>query len=176
MYSFQSCSRRGMLHLLTVGCYVLALVLMGISGIDQIAYPLLYQTTAVILLVVGVYFTVRYALRLYRYEIRESGITDAYGIRQYDFVITEMTGKRCRVVTRVALRDIAAVAYIDRKKEKQKATDFKSKGRQVFVYTNSPFLTEGCYLHVPDEDSVLIIPEDKKMMALLIRYGVEQNT
>ena len=103
-----------MLHFLTVSCFALALLLMGISGMENIAYPLLYQTTAVILMVIGVYFVVRYVLRVYRYEVSENGITDAYGERQYDLVITEITGKRCRVVSRVALRDIDAVACLDK--------------------------------------------------------------
>ena len=114
MYAFESCPRRGMLHFLTVSCFALALLLMGISGMENIAYPLLYQTTAVILMVIGVYFVVRYVLRVYRYEVSENGITDAYGERQYDLVITEITGKRCRVVSRVALRDIDAVACLDK--------------------------------------------------------------
>ncbi len=175
MYAFESCPRRGMLHVLTVGCFVLALLLIGISGMENIVYPLLYQMTAVILSVIGVYFMVRYVLRLYRYEISENGIMNAYGERQYDLVITEITGKRQRTVTRVALRDIAAVAFIDRKKEKQKAADFIGGVKQVFKYTNSPFEGGGCYLSVPEEGSVLIIPRDEKMMELLVRYVAENG-
>lgn len=170
MYAFESCPRRGMLHLLTVGCFVLALLLMGISGVDNIAYPMLYQLTAVILVVIGVYLVIRYVLRLYRYEVSENGITNACGERQYDLVITEITGKRQQIVTRVALRDIAAVAFIDRKKEKQKAVDFIGGVKRVFRYTNSPFEAGGCYLSVPEEGSVLIIPRDEKMMKLLSHY------
>lgn len=175
MYAFESCSRRGMLHLLTVGCFVLALLLMGISGMENIAYPLLYQTTAVILLVVGVYLVVRYVLRLYRYEISESGITNAYGEPQYDLVITEITGKRYRVVSRVALRDMEAVACLSRKRDKQKIGAFVGGIKQVLKYTNSPFEPEACYVRIPEENSVLVIPKDEKMMNLLARYATQNE-
>ncbi len=167
MYSFESKPRKGMLHVLTGGCFVTAFVLLGLSGLDGMSYPVIYQLTAFGLLTAGVYLMVRYILKLYRYELEESGISDALGRCQYDLVIKEITGKKIRVVTRVSVRDITAVAVIDTKKDKGREQAFVGDMKKVYRYLNDPFEKRGLYLLLPEEDSVVVIPEDEQMMRYL---------
>lgn len=169
MYAFESHPRRKGFHLLVGGCFVVALVLLAISGLEGISYPVIYQGTAFLLVTAGAYLMVRYVLNVYRYEISESGIISADGEAQYDLVITEITGKRRRVVTRVALRDIDAVAVIPRKKKDAQKAFARGKER-VFRYTNDPFDAVSCYLSLPTEDSVVVIPLDDTMILHLRRF------
>ena len=167
MYAFNSPPRGRMFHLIVCLCFVAAFLLLGVGGIEGIEYPLLYQLTAVILLTAGTYLTVRYALRSYRYEIADSGIVSATGDPVYDLVITETAGRRQRVVTRITLRSIADMAVFSGKKsEKEKECRWIGSCR-VFRYTNRPFEPEGCYLLVPEENSVVVIPKDERMIQYL---------
>lgn len=167
MYAFESRPRKGALHVLTVGCFIAALLLLGIGGLDGIAYPALYQFTAVVLLTAGVYLTARYILKLYRYEIVRSDIVDAVGQPQPELIISEFTGKRHRVVTRILLRDISAVALLDPKKDKAAEAAFIGDTKKVFRYINTPWAGRGIYMSIPEEASVVVIPSDDKMLDLL---------
>ncbi len=163
MYAFESSPRGKVFHVLTAGCFVLVLLLFGFSGMEGIAYPFIYQTTAIILMTVGVYLLVRYVLKIYRYEITESGITAADGSAIRDLVITEITGQKQRVVTRVALRDIESIQILTRKEYKAKEKEL-AEGMTVYRYTNRPFEPISCYLTVPEENAVVAIPVDEQMI------------
>ena len=167
MYSFESKPRKGMLHVLTGGCFITAFILLGLSGLDGMSYPVIYQLTAFGLLTAGVYLMIRYILRLYRYELEESGISDRLGQRQYDLVIKEVAGRKIRVVARMLVRDITAVAVIDAKKDKAREQAFVGDIKKVYRYINDPFEKRGLYLLLPEEDSVVVIPEDEQMMQYL---------
>ena len=181
IYAFESSRHRSGFHVLIAACFVVALLLFGISGIEGMAYPLLYQLGAVALLVVGVFFMARYALKVYRYEISESDILDATGQPILDLVITETSGRRITVVARVALRDVAEVEIVDREdkssaKEKE-ALLLKRAGEVkpvVFRYMNAPVVASACYISIPSERSVLVIPYDEQMTKLL-RGGMGGN-
>ena len=160
MYAFDSHARGKLFHCLVGGCFVTALLLFGIAGVEGMAYPAVYQFTAFVLLTAGVYLLVRYGLKIYRYEIAENGIVSAAGDKQYDLVVTEITGRRIRVMTRVALRDIESAVILSRKKD---ATTLIG-GRRVYRYTNRPFESVSCYLILPEENAVVVIPEDENMM------------
>ena len=167
MYMFESSPRKGAIHVLTIGCFVAALSLFAVAGLEGMPYPVLYQFSAVLLLTIGVYFLVRYALKMYQYEIASSGITDAEGNSQKELIITELSGNRRRVVTRVLVRDIARVALIDAKKEKAEEAAFVCDVKKIFKYVNTPLPGKGLYILVPEEDSVVVIPPDEKMTKLL---------
>lgn len=175
MYAFESSKRRGVFHVLIIACFVTALLSFGVSGVEGMAYPMIYQITSVLLLVAGIYFLSRYALKTYRYEVSESNIMDAMGQPILDLVITETSGRRVTVVARVALRDIAAVEDIDKSqdrslaKEKEDALLVGKEGARavVFRYLNTPFVTHACYISVPAERSVLVIPPDEQMIRIL---------
>ena len=183
MYSFESTKSKSSLHVLTIACFVTAFLLFGVSSMEGMAYPMLYQLTGIVLLVVGVYFLTRYTLKKYRYEISPSNITDAFGQPILDFVITETTGKRVMVVARVALRDIAQVEVADKGQDglspKEKLAQLQSKYAEdsqkliVFRYVNAP-LASACYIVVPEERSILVIPFDKKMVSAL-RQGMDRD-
>ncbi len=175
MYAFESSKRKSAFHVLIVTCFAVALLLFGVSGVEGLAFPMLYQITAVVFLVAGVYLLSRYALKTYRYEVSESNIADAMGQPILDLVITEISGRRVTVVARVALRDIAAVEDINKTQDKALAKEREDRllaGRGgeravVFRYLNTPFVTHACYISVPSERSVLVIPPDEQMMRML---------
>lgn len=179
MYAFESSPRRGIFHVLVVACFVLALLLFGISGTEGMAYPMVYQFSGVVLLVAGIFFLSRYILKQYRYEISESTICDATGKPLLDLVITETSGRRITVVARVALRDVVAVEVVNKTEDAARAKEKVSLLRRgvngekpiVFRYTNTPFVTQACYISVPAERSVLVIPPDKTMVDIL-RQGM----
>lgn len=185
MYSFESTKSKSPLHVLTIACFITAFLLFGVSGVEGMAYPMLYQLTGVVLLVLGVYILTRYTLKKYRYEIAPSNITDAFGQPILDFIITETTGKRVMVVARVSLRDIARVEVADKGQDgvspKEKLSQLQSKYSTdsqkftVFRYVNAPLAPSACYIVVPDEYSILVIPYDKNMVSAL-RQGMGEHT
>lgn len=170
MYAFESRARGKLFHLLVCGSFAAALLLFGFSGVEGMSYPVIYQLTALILLTAGTYLLVRYSLRSYRYEISESGIVSADGETLYDLVITEISGNRRRVVTRVALRDIDEVQSLSREKGHQ-AQKTLPKGWRMLRYTNRPLEPEGVYLTVSEESTVVVIPKDDTMVKYLKMYG-----
>ena len=189
MYAFTSSPQRGILHVLTIACFVLAFLLFGISGTEGIAYPLIYQLSAIPLFVAGIYFLSRYVLKQYRYELTQSSICDALGHPLLELVITETTGRRSAVVARVALRDVTHAEIIDTRKDKkaaQEKIDFlkrkasggistnrthASEKAVVFRYLNTPLVTCACHVVVPSEGSLLVIPPDERMCHLLRQAG-----
>ena len=185
MYSFESNTSKSTIHVLTMGCFIAAFLLFGFSNTAGLSFPVLYQLTGIGLLVVGIYFLTRYALKKYRFEIVESNITNAAGEPILDLVITEIKGTRHVVVARVALREIATVEVIDTKKDKAAAKEKRrliihknEQGNEkyvVFKYMNTPFVSYACYIQVPDENSVLVIPVDRQMLQIL-QWHRQNNT
>lgn len=167
-YSFSSPHRGAAIHVLTIGIFSAAIILFSIAGYPGVPYPVIYQVAAFTLCTAGIYFMVRYVLKQYRYEVSESSVVDASGLPIYDLVITEMVGKKVTVVARVALRDMTDVTVLARSDD-----EFKTKrnalcqGARVFKYENTPLSHAGCYISIPTEQSVLLIPPDKKMIAIL---------
>ncbi len=181
MYAFTSSKRKTSLHVLTIACFVTAFVLFGISGLESMAYPLLYQLSGLVLLVQGVVLLTRYILKTYRYEITESEILDAMGNPVWDLVITETTGRRMVVVAKIALRGISAIEVIDKGQDKatakQRIQALQGDGEDrwvVFHYINTPFVTKACYIVVAEEKSILVIPPDERMIRML-RSGMGED-
>ncbi len=166
-YAFMSSGRKGWIHVACISCFVAALLLFGIAGIDGMAYPIIYQMTAIVTLTIGVYLTVRYALKMYRYEISDSGIVSAEGEIKYDLVITEITGTKQQVVARVGLWDVECVHVLPRAKKKAFLQTQGGKYGKMFAYTNNPFDPVSCVLLLPEEDSAVIIPADDGMVRIL---------
>ena len=170
MYSFLSPPHPKSLHVLTVFCFVGAIILLSVSGVEGLPYPLIYQAAAFGLATAGIYFLTRYVLRQYRYEIAEGGITDAAGQPIPDLIITQTAGKKITVAARVGLRDIGTVTVIAEKSSdaKEKKTEI-CRDKRVFTYLNTPFYTSACYISLNEENSVLVIPVDDRMIHILQR-------
>ena len=166
-YAFMSSKRNSWIHAACIACLVSALTLFGIAAIDGMPFPYIYQTTAIAVLTLGVYLAVRYALKMYRYEISDSGIISATGEIKYDLVITEITGAKRQVVARVGLWDVSCIQVLSRPKKKDFLKTVKEKYGRVFAYTNNPFDSMSCVLLLPEEDSVVIIPADDEMIRIL---------
>ncbi len=154
---------------MVIATFVVAAILFGLSGVEGMPFPLIFQTGAIVCLVAAVYLVSRYSLRIYRYAIEPNGIIDAGGVEQCDLVITEITGKRMKVVARVALREIGTVAAVRRGDRETRAAVKNGicRERQVFRYANTPAIAEECYIEVPSEDAVIVIPKDDGMVRAL---------
>ena len=186
MYSFESSGSRRPLHAMVIASMAAAVILFSISNREGIAMPYLYQLGAMICLTAMIYLLGRYSLRFYRYAIEPNGIVDACGEEQYDLVITEIVGKRMTVVSRVALRSIdrEGVTVIrrgddrrgdDRREDgrrgdgqtaKERAAALR-RGRRVFRYENTPVSPASCYIPLPEENALVIIPVDARMLEIL---------
>ena len=171
MYSFESNGSRKPLHAMVIGALVGAAVLFSLGTLPDVPLPSLFQMGAILCATLAVYLTVRYSLRTYRYAIQPNTIVDAEGMEQYDLVITEIVGKRMSVVSRVGLRDIDAEAVTvihrgdgDRAKE---ARTLLCRDRRVFRYENTPISSVSCYIPVPEENAVIVIPADERMVEIL---------
>ena len=177
MYAFESSGSRKPLHLMVVGAFVAAVVLFSLSNREGMPVPFLWQTGAVLCLTAALYLLVRYSLKMYRYAIEPNNIVDADGVEQYDLVITEIVGKRMTVVSRVGLRTIDhdGVAVIRRadgdsaKGEAKEAVSLLCKDKRVFKYENTPVSPASCYIPIPEENSVVVIPADERMVEILKR-------
>ncbi len=176
MYSFESSGSRKPLHAMVIGAIVAAVVLFSVANGEGIPMPYLFQMGAILCATVAVYLTVRYSLKLYRYAIEPNTIVDAEGIEQYDLVITEITGKKMKIVARVGLRTIDhdAVTVIRRadgdsaKGAAKEAVSLLCKDKRVFKYENTPVSPASCYIPIPEENSVVVvIPADERMVEIL---------
>ena len=171
MYSFESSGSRKPLHAMVLGELIASSVLFCLGGIGGIPVPSLFQMGGILCATVSVYMTVRYSLRYYRYAIQPNTIVDAQGVEQYDLVITEIMGKKMKVVCRVGLRtvDHAAVTVIRRADgdSAKEARALLCKDKRVFKYENTPVSPASCYIPIPEENSVVVIPVDERMVEIL---------
>ncbi len=168
-YSFESTGARGALHTMVISATVAAAVLFFMSTLDDVPFPIFFQTGAVVCLALAAYLCTRYSLRLYRYAIEPNGIMDVHGVEQNDLVITEITGKKIKIVAKVALRDIDACIRVIRRDSETTplVKEAFCKNRQVFRYANTPIIPVACYLSVPGEGAVIVIPWDDRMATIL---------
>ena len=173
MYSFESSGSRKPLHAMVIGAMIATVLLFSVAGLEGIPMPYLFQIGAILCATAAVYLTVGYSLKAYRYAIEPNTIVDAEGVEQYDLVITEITGKKLKVVARVGLRtvDHAAVTVIRRAdgQASKEARDLLCKDKRVFKYENTPVSPASCYIPIPEENSVVVIPVDERMVEILKR-------
>ena len=171
MYSFESSGSRKPLHAMVIGAMIATVLLFSVAGLEGIPMPYLFQIGAILCATAAVYLTVGYSLKAYRYAIEPNTIVDAEGVEQYDLVITEITGKKLKVVARVGLRtvDHAAVTVIRRAdgQASKEARDLLCKDKRVFKYENTPVSPASCYIPIPEENSVVVIPADERMVEIL---------
>ena len=171
MYSFESSGSRKPLHAMVLGALIASSVLFCLGDVDGISFPALFQMGAILCATVSVYLTVRYSLKYYRYAIEPNTIVDAEGMEQYDLVITEIMGKKMKVVCRVGLRtvDHDAVTVIRRSDgdTAMQAHDLLCKDKRMFKYENTPVSPASCYIPIPEENSVVVIPVDERMVEIL---------
>lgn len=178
MYSFESSGSRKPLHAMVIGALVGAAVFFSVGTLPNVPLPSFFQMGAILCATLAVYLTVRYSLRTYRYAIEPNTIVDAEGVEQYDLVITEITGKKMKVVARVGLRTVAhsAVTVIRRGDDDAKAKtsrDLLCRDQRVFRYENTPISPASCYIPIPEENAVVVIPADERMVEILknIHFG-----
>ena len=172
MYSFESSGSRGPLHAMVIGSLTGAALLFWLGGQPWAPVPSLFQMGAILCATLAVYLTVRYSLRTYRYAIQPNTIVDAEGVEQYDLVITEITGKKMKVVCRVGLRtvDHDAVRVFGRGKTPDDDGEERARlcaGKKVFKYENTPVSPASCYIPIPEENAVVVIPADQRMVEIL---------
>ena len=171
MYSFESSGSRRPLHAMVIGALAGAAVLFSLGTLPDVPLPSLFQMGAILCATLAVYLTARYSLRTYRYAIQPNTIVDAEGVEQYDLVITEITGKKMKVVCRVGLRtvDHDAVTVFTRGKSDEHERGRLCAGKKVFRYENTPVSPASCYIPIPEENAVVVIPADETMVGILKR-------
>ena len=171
MYSFESSGSRKPLHLVVIATIIGTAVNFCVSTMEGVLFPFLYQTFAILCATAAVYLIAGYSLKSYRYAIEPNTIVDAEGVEQYDLVITEIMGKRMKVVARIGLRSVDhdAVVVLRRAdgEAAKSARDTICKGKQIFRYENTPVSPASCYIPIPEENSVIIIPVDDRMVEIL---------
>lgn len=169
MYYFESSGSRKPLHAMVIGALVGAAVFFSVGTLPNVPLPSLFQMGAILCATLAVYLTVRYSLRTYRYAIQPNTIVDAEGVEQYDLVITEITGKKMKVVCRVGLRtvDHYRVTVFTRGKTDEYERGLLCKDKRVFKYENTPVSPASCYIPIPEENSVVVIPADERMVEIL---------
>ena len=171
MYSFESSGSRKPLHAMVIGALAGSAVLFSLGTLPDVPLPSLFQMGAILCATCAVYLTVRYSLRTYRYAIEPNTIVDAEGVEQYDLVITEITGKKMKVVCRVGLRtvdhyQVTVIRRADGQAAKE-ARDLLCKDKRVFKYENTPISPASCYIPIPEENAVVVIPADERMVEIL---------
>ena len=171
MYYFESSGSRKPLHAMVIGALVGAAVFFSVGTLPNVPLPSLFQMGAILCATLAVYLTVRYSLRAYRYAIQPNTIVDAEGVEQYDLVITEILGKKMKVVCRVGLRtvdhyQVTVIRRADGQAAKE-ARDLLCKDKRVFKYENTPVSPASCYIPIPEENSVVVIPADERMVEIL---------
>ena len=170
MYSFESSGSRKPLHAMVIGSMAAAVILLTVGGIDGIPLPFLFQTCAFLCATAAVYLMAAYSLKSYRYAIEPNTIVDAEGVEQFDLVITEIMGKKMKVVARVGLRTIDHNAVTVIRREDSAAKEARAtlcKDQRVFKYENTPVSPVSCYIPVPEENCVIVIPVDERMVEIL---------
>ena len=180
MYSFESSGSRKPLHAMVIGSMAAAVILLTVGGIDGIPLPFLFQTCAFLCATAAVYLMAAYSLKSYRYAIEPNTIVDAEGVEQFDLVITEIMGKKMKVVARVGLRTIDhnAVTVVRRQDVRRQdgrrgdptakeIRDLLCKDKRVFKYENTPISPASCYIPIPEENCVVVIPVDERMVEIL---------
>ena len=171
MYAFESSGSRRPLHAMVVGSLIGAAVLFSISTIQGIPVPYLFQLGAVACLTATIYLVGKYSLKIYRYAIEPNTIVDAEGMEQYDLVITEIVGKKMKVVCRVGLRtvDHYRVTVFTRGETDEYERGLLCARKKVFRYENTPISPASCYIPIPEENAVVVIPADETMVGILKR-------
>ena len=174
MYSFESSGSRKPLHAMVIGTMVAAIAFFTLGGYENIFAPSMFQAGGILCATAAVYLTVAYSLKSYRYAIEPNTIVDAEGVEQYDLVITEIMGRKMKVVARVGLRTVAhdAVTVVSRRDNDataKTARDLLCRDQRVFRYENTPLSPASCYIPIPEENSVVVIPADARMVEILKR-------
>ena len=169
MYAFESDGSRKPLHAMVIGSMIATVALFYVSTIPGIPLPSLFQMGAFALATVTIYLTAAYSLKSYRYAIEPNTIVDAEGVEQYDLVITEITGKKMKVVCRVGLRtvDHYQVTVFTRGKTDEYERGLLCARKKVFRYENTPISPASCYIPIPEENAVVVIPADERMVEIL---------
>ena len=168
-YSFESSGSRKPLHAMVIGAMTATVLLFSVAGLEGIPMPYLFQIGAILCATAAVYLTVGYSLKTYRYAIEPNTIVDAEGVEQYDLVITEITGKKMKVVCRVGLRtvDHYQVTVFTRGKTDEYERGLLCARKKVFRYENTPISPASCYIPIPEENAVVVIPADERMVEIL---------
>ena len=169
MYSFESGGSRKPLHAMVIGAIIAAVILLSVANREGIPMPFLFQLGGILCATAAVYLTVGYSLKAYRYAIQPNTIVDAEGVEQYDLVITEIMGKKMKVVCRVGLRtvDHYQVTVFTRGKTDEYERGLLCARKKVFRYENTPISPASCYIPIPEENAVVVIPADERMVEIL---------
>jgi hypothetical protein len=132
----------------------------------NIAYPVLAQVLAILLLTFSVYVAIAFLLREYTYSIEPNKhiVKDDSMSEQYDFIITEAKGKRNVKVCHIEISDIKFIRVIDPTNRKQIKNERKNMKR--FTY-DTDFATSRqieLVAEIDGEDYSIIFSYDEELL------------
>ena len=162
MYEYAPRSPKSREKRLFLVCLAPALLLLLLSLLPQTPVPHLCRLLGVCMAVASAWIASRYLLRRYSYRVapREDGVDSL------DLTVTEIYGRRRRVVCRISLADIEAVARENREKQNTRVG-----AERYFQYTDVIDSSFFCLLTVRDGNLLCRI----RLMADDTLYHILQN-
>jgi hypothetical protein len=132
----------------------------------NIAYPVLAQVLAILLLTFSVYVAIAFLLREYTYSIEPNKhiVKDDSMSEQYDFIITEAKGKRNVKVCHIEISDIKFIRVVDPTNRKQIKSERKNMKR--FTYDTDFAASRQIELvaEIDGEDYSIIFSYDEELL------------
>jgi hypothetical protein len=132
----------------------------------NIAYPVLAQVLAILLLTFSVYVAIAFLLREYTYSIEPNKhiVKDDSMSEQYDFIITEAKGKRNVKVCHIEISDIKFIRVVDPTNRKQIKNERKNMKR--FTYDTDFAASRQIELvaEIDGEDYSIIFSYDEELL------------
>lgn len=151
-YSAPTPDKRREKHLVIL-LFLLGILLFTLSGLLEMAIPLLWQLLAVVSLSLAVYVLALCLLRRYVYAIepREGASADA----PYDFTVTELRGKRRTVVARFSVTEIRNIRPVTEGNRRALAAELR--GKRSFDYSGVLFAESAAYVEAELAGEAVVI-------------------
>ena len=147
-------------------CFACGVALLLLSNGGFIAIPALAQVLAMILLTASIYVAVAFLLREYTFSVEPNKhIADDDKLsEQFDFIITEVKGKKNVKVCHIEMSEVKQIRVVDPNNKKQVQTERKNMKR--FTY-DTKFAANRQIEIVADidrEDYSIIISYDEELL------------
>jgi hypothetical protein len=132
----------------------------------NIAYPVLAQVLAILLLTFSVYVAIAFLLREYTYSIEPNKhiVKDDSMSEQYDFIITEAKGKRNVKVCHIEISDIKFIRVVDPTNRKQIKNERKNMKRFTYDTDFSASRQIELVAEIDGEDYSIIFSYDEELL------------
>ena len=145
-------------------CFICGAALLILTNGNLIAYPIIAQILAVILITASIYIAFAFLLRVYTFSVEPNKhIADDKLSEQFDFIITEAKGKKSVKVCHVEMSDVKLVRIVDPTNKKQVASERKKM--KCFTYDTDFTASRRIEIvaNISDEDYSILISYDEEL-------------